>query len=380
MTFLTHCHEEFRGRIRAYVETELTPNAGEWEGRQECPIGVFREMGAKGYLGLTQDSEYGGQALDFGYNVVFAEELARSRSMGLSLSILAQTNFFLPLLASLGTPEQKRAFLAPAIQGKKIGALASTEPTGGSDMVRATSCAAVEDGDFWVISGEKKYITNGPIADFVVALVRTRPEESTRSLSLVIVPTDTPGFRVKETLRKLGLHTSPTGWLEFVDCRVPKSFTLGQAHLGYFYHTQNLLEERLIGGVAAVALAKLVLEDTIGYLRKRVVYGHPLSNLQAIRHRISEMAAEIEMSRRFVHSVCESFRDGHVEAKEICMIKFRVIEIVQRVVEGCVQLHGASGFMEENWIARAYRDVRVLSLGGGASEVMKDLVASYLRL
>lgn len=227
---------------------------------------------------------------------------------------------------------------------------------------------------------EKKYITNGPVADFVIALVRTKPEPTANSLSLVIVPTDTPGFRVKETLRKLGMHTSPTGWLDFDHCRVPKRLTLGKVNLGYFYLAQNLLEERLLGAACAVAAARLVLDDTIGYLRSRIAYERPLSKLQTVRHRVSEIAAEVEMAQRFVHSVAESFRDGKVEAKEICMIKFQVIEIVQRSVERCLQLHGGAGFMEENWVSRVYRDARVLSLGGGASELMKDLVASYLRL
>ena len=380
MGLFTEAHETFRVRLRSFVETRLTPYADEWERQAECPVSVFREMGSEGFLGLTYPHEYGGQGLDFGYNVVLAEELPRSKMPGLTLSILAQTNFFLPLLAKLGTDKQKLDFMAPAIRGEKVGALASTEPAGGSDIINATLCRAEDDGDFWVVTGEKKYITNGPIADFIITLVRTRPEPSMKSYTLLIVPTDTPGFRIKETLRKLGLHTSPTGWLEFDHCRIPKTLTLGRPNVGFLYHTQNLLEERLIGGVSSVATASLVLEDTIRYLQQRIAYGHPLSALQSIRHRISEMAAELEMSKRFVHSVCESYRDGKVEAKEICMIKFQVVEIVQRVIERCLQLYGGYGFLEENWVARVYRDVRVLSLGGGTSEVMKDLVAGYLRL
>lgn len=372
-------HDAFRRRIRSFVEARLSPHADEWERRQEFPRELFLELAAEGFLGLSRSQQYGGQGLDFAYDVIFAEELPRCRMGGLTLSILAQTNFFLPLLESLGSETQKAEFLAPAIRGEKIGALASTEPTGGSDITGATHCAAVEDGDFWVVTGEKKFITNGPIADFVLVLAKTRPQHGTSSFSLILVPTDTPGFAVKETLRKLGLHTSPTGWLTFDHCRVPKTHTLGKPHLGYFYHTNNLLEERLIGGASSLALAALVLSDTVQYLKQRVAYGRPLTQLQAIRHKISEMAADLEMGRRFVHSVCESFRDGKVEAKEICMIKFHVVEIVQRVIERCIQLHGGSGFLEENWVSRAYRDARVLSLGGGSSEVMKDLVAGYLR-
>lgn len=380
MSLLGPAHAAFRRRLRAFIEEQLTPHADAWEREQCLPRSAFAALGAAGFLGLTRDPAYGGQGLDFGHTIVLAEELPRSHMMGLSLSVVAQTNIFPPLLASLGTDAQKRDFLGPAIRGEKIGALASSEPAGGSDIVRATQTTAVEDGDVWVVTGEKKYITNGPIADFVITLVRTRPEPSTQSFSLLLIPTDTPGFTVKETFRKIGMHTSPTGWLRFDGCRVPKANLLGRLHLGYHYLTQNLLEERLVGGATAVGAASLVLHDTMAYLRERQAYERRLADLQAVRHRIAEMAAEVEMARRFVHSVAERFRDGHVEAKEICMIKFHVFETAQRVVERCLQLQGAWGFLEENWMARVYRDVRMITVGGGTSELMKDLVAAYLRL
>lgn len=373
-------HEEFRGRFRAFVESELTPHADDWEQRCYFPRDIFREFGRRGFLGLNRDPAFGGQGLDFGYNVVLAEELARSKMMGLTLSILGQTNIYTPLLERLGTPDQKAEFLLPTIRGDIVGALGVTEPSGGSDIIGMVRTQAREDGDYWVISGEKKFITNGPIADYVIALVRTRPEGGPYSLSLVIVPTNLPGFRVKEELKKLGLRTSPTGWLQFEDCRVPKALTLAKTHLGHFYLARNILEERLVGAVAALAATWLVLEDTIKHLRTREAFGRTLSKLQAIRHRMSEMAAQHEACRRFTYSVCESFRDGKVEAKEICMIKFLVYEAVQRTVEQCLQYHGGHGFLEENWIARMYRDARALTIGAGSSELMKDLVAGYLRL
>lgn len=380
MALLLDVHQAFRPVVNSAILELISPNTERWESLRELPRSVFRDLGERGLLGLTQPLEYGGRGLDFGYTVVLAEELPRCHMGGVALSILAQTNFFSPLLARHGSAAQKAEFLAPAIRGEKIGALASTEPTGGSDISGAVQCCAEDDGDFWVVSGEKTYITNGPIADFVVTLVRTRSDGGPNGMSLVIIPTDTPGFAVKQTLRKLGLHSSPTGWLTFDRCRVPKSYTVGKAHLGYYYHTQNLLEERLIGGVCSLALAALVLEDTISYLKVRRAYGRPLTALQTIRHRIAEMSAEIEMARAFVYSVCERFRDGHTDAKRICMIKFQVVDVVQRVIERCIQLFGGYGFLEENWVTRAYRDARVLSLGGGTSEVMKDLVASHLRL
>jgi citronellyl-CoA dehydrogenase len=380
MSLFAEPHQEFRGRVRRFIETRLTPHADEWENAGGFPRQLIRDLAEEGWFGLVYPREYGGQERDFAYQVVLAEELPRSRMMGLTLSIVAQAHFFLPLLASLGTAEQKREFMIPAIRGEKIGALASTEPSGGSDIARAVQCTARDDGDFWVLTGEKKFITNAPIADFIVVLARTRPKAGTSSLSLIIVPTDTPGFSVKETLRKLGMHSSPTGWVLFDDCRVPKRLTLGKPHVGFFYLMNSLLEERLIGAASGVALADIVLHETIDYVRHRPAYDSTLANLQTVRQRISEMAAEVEMSRRFVHSVCETYRDGKVEAKEICMIKFQVVEIVQRVVERCLQLHGGYGYLEENWLTRAYRDIRMLSVGGGASELMKDLVASYLRL
>jgi alkylation response protein AidB-like acyl-CoA dehydrogenase len=380
MTLFSAAHEVFRARVRRFVEERLAPFAIEWEARAECPREVFVDLGREGFLGLTHAKRHGGQELDFGYSVAFAEELPRCHMGGLTLSVLAQSNFFLPLLAAHGTEEQKSLFLAPAIRGEKIGALASTEPTGGSDISHATHSTAESDGDFWIISGEKKYITNAPLADFVVALVRTKPEGGSNGMSLIIIPTDTPGFRARETLRKIGLPTSPTGRFELDRCRVPKRFTLGKPHLGYYYHTHNLHEERLVGGVASLATARLALEDTIHYLQQRSAYGKRLADLQAIRHKIAEMAADLEMATCFVHAVCEKFRDGRVDAKQISMIKFRVVDIVQQTTTQCLQLLGATGFMEENWIGRFYRDMRVLSLGGGASEVMKDLVATYLRL
>lgn len=373
-------HELFRQSARKFVESQLTPNTDQWESRRELPRRVFRQFGAEGMFGLTQSTETGGQGLDFAYNVVLAEELVRSKAFGLTLSLIAQSHFFTPLLASLGTKQQQEQFLIPAILGESIGCLALTEPSGGSDITHAIQCSATDDGDAWVITGEKKFITNGPIADFVVLLARTKPEQSTTSLSLIIVPATTPGFSVRETQQKLGLHTSPTGWLTFDHCRVGKNLTLGKPHLGFFYVTERLLEERLIASVTAVAIADLVLHETITYLQQRRIYDTTLAKLQAVRHNVSDMAAEVEMARRFVYSICESYRDGRVEAKQICMAKFKVVEIAQRVIERCLQLHGGYGFLEENWITRAYRDMPLLSIGGGASALMKDLVAGYLRL
>lgn len=380
MSLFADEHDRFRTEVRAHITNELTPYADEWENAGTFPRSVFRQLGARGYLGLTIDPRHGGRGLDFGYNVVLAEELPRSGMMGVTLSVLTQTNICIPLLSMVGSEEQKETFLAPAVRGEMIGAFALTEPHGGSDLVRMVECTALDLGDSWEITGEKKFITNGPIADFAIVLARTKNERTVTSLSLIIVPTGTPGFRVKAVLKKLGIRSSPTGWLVFDRCRVPKRYTIGKPHLGFFYADRNLMIERLTGGVAAVAAAQLAIDDTIQGLRDRSAFGQPLIRLQAVRHRLSELSAQLEACRSLVYAVAERFRDGHLDAKRICMIKLHVYETVQHLVEQCIQYHGGHGFLDESSIARLYRDVRVLTIGAGSSELMKDLIASYLRM
>ncbi len=381
MSLFTAAHEAFRRQVRALIERELAPRANEWEQWGALTKDVFQIFGRHGWLGLSIPRQYGGQGLDFAYEIVLVEELPRSRMMGLPLSFAAQAHFVIPFVVHQGTEEHRRRFLPALLSGEKVAALAATEPTGGTDLVRSVQCTARDEGDFWVISGEKKFITNGPIADYVLTLVRTGSSgRGTAGFALVFVPTDTPGFEVVETLRTMGMRSSPTGWLRFNDCRVPKTLTIGKPHLGLVYLMNGLQRERLVTSASAISLAGLILEETICRVQSRQLYEQPLGKLQAVRHRIAEMAAHVECCRRFVHSVAESFRDGKVESKEICMIKFLVMETVQKVVEQCAQLHGAEGYLEDHWLARAYRDVRMFTIGGGVSELMKDLVAGYLRL
>lgn len=379
MTLFRPEHQEFRRRVRAIVESELAPRANQLEEPGGVDRKLFLQLGSYGWFGLSVPKEYGGQGLDFSYDAVLAEEFPRSRMMGLPLSFAAQAHFVIPFLLQYGSPEQKQQFLLPFVRGERVAALAATEPTGGTDLTRSVRCTATDDGDFWVINGEKKFTTNGPIADYVLTLVRTPTAKGPTGFALVLVPTETPGFEAT-TLRTMGMKSSPTGWLRFRDCRVPKWMTIGKPHLGLLYLMNGLQRERLITSISALSLASLALDETIARVRARMIYDRPLAELQTVRHRIAEMAAQIESNRRFAYSVAESFRDGQVETKEICMIKFQVMETVQRIIEQCAQLHGAEGYLEDHWLTRAYRDVRMFTIGGGVSELMKDLVAGYLRL
>src|SRR5262249_8200470 len=226
MNLFSESHRQFRLDVRRFVDDCLLPSAEDWERERQFPRSLFPQLAAAGLIGVTQSTHYGGKGLDFAHDIVVAEELTRCRATGIVVSVMAHNHFVLPLLSMYGTEEQKQQFMGPAIRGQKVGAVASTEAAGGTDIINSIECRAQSNGDSWVISGEKKYITNGPIADFVIALVRTKPEKTITSLSLIIVPTDAPGFQVRERLRTLGLHTSPTGWLRFDGCRISKQLTL----------------------------------------------------------------------------------------------------------------------------------------------------------
>ena len=378
MALFTPAHDQFRREVRDIVETELAPRAAEFE-EPSVVRSLFSRFGAWGWLGLSVPSEYGGRGLDFSYDVVLAEELPRCRTMGVALSLAAHAHFVIPYLVAHGSEAQRRNLLPDLVRGTKVAALAATEPTGGTDLVRSVQCTAEDDGDFWIINGEKKFTTNGPIADYVLTLVRTAHSSGTTSFTLVMVPTNTPGLEVT-TLRTMGMKSSPTGWLRFRGCRVEKSMTVGRQNLGFLYLMNGLQRERLIASVSAVALAELALTETASRVRSRMIYDGRLADLQTVRHRIAEMAAEIESCRRFVHSVAETYRDGRIEGKEICMIKFHVMEKVQNILGACLQLHGGEGYLDDHWLSRVFRDSRVFTIGGGVSEAMKDMVAGYLRL
>ncbi|MFN8643857.1 MAG: acyl-CoA dehydrogenase family protein [Candidatus Binatia bacterium] len=346
-----------------FVEQRLLPHAEGWElGRDPAALGLHRARRGGGFLDASS-----ARGRDFGHCVVLAEELPRSRMMGLSLSVLAQATFFTPLLERLGTPEQQAQYLETSRRGERVGALAVTEPAGGSDIVRAVRCTAEAVGDRLRRSRARRSTSPTGRSPTSWWCWRAPFEPSAHGLSLFLVPTDTPGFRVKESLRKLGMHTSPTGWLELDRCTLPKAALLGKRHVGYFYVAQTLMQERLLAAVSAVSAAERVLESTIDHLRGREAYGTRLSKLQAIRHRVVDVAADLEMARRFVHAVSLDFRDGRHVDREICMIKFKVIELVQRAVERCLQLHGGEGFLEDSWVGRASTATCACSASGAAS-------------
>src|SRR5512138_1243376 len=279
-------HHAFRRVVREFCERELAPHARAWDAAEEFPRELFRRFGELGLFGIRRDPAYGGSGLDYWYVVAYAEELVRCRNAGLAMAMLVQGEMAIPVIDDLGTDEQKREFLAPAIRGERIASLAISEPDAGSD-VAAIRTTARRDGDDLVVNGSKMWITNGARADFLTMAVRTGGEGH-GGLSLLLFPTDVKGFQVSRRLEKVGNPSSDTAVLYFDECRVPARFLLGEENQGFGYVMLNFQGERLVAAVQAVAAMQLMVEDAIRYGEERSVFGKPLARMQVWRHKLAE--------------------------------------------------------------------------------------------
>jgi acyl-CoA dehydrogenase len=369
----TEDHEAFRRTVRAFCEKELAPHAREWDDAGEFPRELFRRFGELGLLGIRHDPAHGGSGLDYWYVVAYAEELARSRNAGLNMAMLVQGEMATPVIGEIGTEEQKREFLAPAIRGDRIAALAISEPDAGSDVasIRTTARRA---GDDLVVNGAKMWITNGARADFLTMAVRTGGEGH-EGISLLLFPTDVEGFQVSKKLEKVGNLSSDTALLFFEDCRVPARWLLGEENQGFYHIMVNFQGERLVAAIGAVAGMQLMVEGALRYGEERHAFGRPIARFQVWRHRFAEHLAAIEAARWLTYRACDLFNRGQPAVKEISMAKLVACDLAQRVAYDCMQLHGGMGYVVESDIARAWRDARLLTIGGGTSEIMKEIIA-----
>jgi citronellyl-CoA dehydrogenase len=366
-------HHAFRRTVRELCERELAPHARAWDAAGGFPRELFRRFGELGLFGIRQDPEYGGSGLDYWYVVAYAEELVRSRNAGLNMAMLVHGEMAIPVIGELGTPEQKREFLAPAIRGERIAALAISEPDAGSD-VAAIRTTARRDGDDLVVNGAKMWITNGARADFLTLAVRTGGEGH-GGLSLLLFPTDVRGFGVSRTLEKVGNPSSDTAVLFFEDCRVPRRYLLGEENGGFGHVLANFQGERLVAAVQAVAAMGQLLEDALRYGGERRAFGRPVASFQVWRHRLAEHLTAVEAARWLTYRACDLFARGEPAVREISMAKLFACDLAQRVAYDCMQLHGGMGYVLETDVARAWRDVRVMTIAGGTSEIMKEIIS-----
>jgi citronellyl-CoA dehydrogenase len=359
-------HEQFRQGVRTFVEQELRPRSMAWEKAGEFPRSVLLDCAR---AGLFQADPW--------LNAVIAEELPRCESLGFALCFFVQSTLIVPLLEEYGSTEQKAAYV-PALQsGKIIGAMAVTEPGAGSDFSALQSCADVS-GDDLILHGEKTYITSAAFADVLIVAVRI-PELAAEGLSLVVVPTKNDGVRV-ERLRTLGLCASGTGRVQFENCRVNRTQILGTAGDGFAQVQRGLNRERLFGGIASVAWASYALEKSTSFARERTAFGKTLNQFQALRHHFAEMATQLEAALSLNYATLSRWTKGESVTREICMIKLFSYQVAQQVITQCLQIHGGLGYMDDHWTSRFYRDARALTIAAGTPEVMKDMIAAYMRI
>jgi citronellyl-CoA dehydrogenase len=368
-------HHAFRKMVRDVVEREIAPNVQEWERAGTFPAHeLFPKLGELGLLGLEYDPAYGGQGADHLFSVVLCEELHRSGCAGVPMAIGVQTMMATPSLHDFGSDDLKRRYLEPAIRGTAVCSIAVTEPGAGSD-VAGLRTRAVRDGDDWVINGSKLYITNGTQADWLCLLARTSDEGGHRGMSQIIVPTDTPGFAVSRKLDKLGNRSSDTAELYFEDVRVPLSNTIGTVGRGFQQQMSQFVVERMFAAYGAVGSCRSALERTREYVRQRQAFGRPLAANQYVAFRLAELSAQVDLLQSHNYVCAQSYVDGEDTTRAATVAKLTAGRLLREVADTCLQFHGGMGYMEETWTSRFFRDSRLASIGGGADEVMLQVLA-----
>jgi acyl-CoA dehydrogenase len=379
-TLFTEEHELLRRTIRAFVEKEITPHVAAWEDAGRIPRELWKKLGALGVLGLEFPAAYGGGGADFFASVVLGEEMARCRSGGVAFSVLVHTDMSSPWLWHFGTEAQKQQYLPGIIRGDTVCALAITEPGTGSDMA-ALATRAVRDGDVYRITGSKIFITNGVYGDLYFVAARTgagREGRRHEGLSMFLVERGLRGFTVSKKLDKMGMRASDTAELRFEDCPVPAANLLGVEGRGFHQLAMGLQRERLMAAVLALSAAQQALEDTKSYLHQRTAFGEPLAARQVLRHRVADMATELEAARQLVYRAASLYAAGADCAREVSMAKLFATEVANRVAYQVVQLHGGYGYMREFPVEGFARDVRLWTIASGTSEVMKEIIAKQL--
>ena len=371
-------HEMFRDLVRRFVQDEITPHVDDWEDRGKIPRELFRRMGELGLLGIEYPTQYGGAEADFWMTVVLTEELARCRSGGVAFSVIVHTDMSSPWLGRVGSDEQKKRYLSDITSGRKVCALAITEPGAGSDMV-SLETRAERDGDDWIINGAKTYITNGVYGDLYFVAARTRDTgRKHQRLSQFLVEGGTPGLRVSRKLSKTGMWASDTAELVFEDVRVPHANLLGEEGKGFYQLASGLQRERLLSAVLSVSAASQAVDDTLEFLKNREAFDKPLAEFQALRHRIADMATQVEAASRLTYAAVEAFASGGDCVTEVSMAKLFSTEMANRVAYEAVQMHGGLGYMRELPVERFARDYRLWTIAAGSSEMMREIIAKRL--
>ncbi|MCM3723364.1 acyl-CoA dehydrogenase family protein [Solibacillus isronensis] len=378
MDIYTEEHEMFRKALRKMLDKEAYPYFEQWEKDRDIPREFWLKLGENGFLCPMVSEEYGGLALDFGYSAILTEELERVGA-GLASGISLHSDIVTPYIEAYGTTGQKEKWLPKSVTGEYISAIAMTEPGAGSDLA-GIQTTAKKDGDFYILNGEKTFITNGIHADYVVVVCKTDPQATPayKGVSLLIVENGTPGFKRGKKLDKIGMHSADTGELIFEDVRVPAENLLGEENRGFYYLMEKLQQERLIVAIETQIEAECCLKLTVDYVKERKAFGSRIADFQNTQFKLAEMATEIDLGRTYVDSLIAKHIAGEDIVKEVSMAKWWISEMAKRVVSDCLQLHGGYGYMEEYEIARRYRDIPVAAIYAGTTEIMKGIIAKQI--
>jgi len=374
--YFTEEHNLFRESIRDFLAKEVTPFIDEWEENRHIPKSIYKKFGEMGYFGLMFPEAYGGMDLDFFYSVILLEEMIRPNSGGFNAAMGSHSFLALNHINAQGNEEQKQKYLVPGIAGELVGCLAITEPGAGSD-VAGIRTKATRDGDEYILDGSKIFITNGVNSDFLVVAAKTDPHAGANGISMFIVDRDSAGLSASN-IEKLGWHASDTGDISLDGVRVPDSNLLGEENKGFFYIMHHFALERLVMAVGGVAAAEFALEKALQYMSEREAFGRPINKFQALRHRMSMLGSEIEALKIFNYDICKRYNKGEYVVKEAAMAKLLGTELALKASDECLQMFGGYGFTEEFPMARMYRDNRLGPIGGGSSEIMREIISKMI--
>lgn len=374
----TEEHHAIAETTAKLIEAEINPYCDQWEEEGIFPAHeVFKKLGNLGLLGINKPTEFGGMGLDYSYQIAFAEELGNINSGGVGMGIGVQTDMATPALAKHGSDALREEFLRPALAGDSVMSIAVSETSAGSD-VASIKTVARKDGDDYVINGSKMWITNSTQADALCLLVNTGEGPVHQNKTLVMVPTNTPGISFSERLNKLGMRSSDTAQIFFDDVRVPQSNRIGEEGFGFMYQMEQFQEERLHAGVVSLKGMEACINATIDYTRERQAFGKSILDNQVVHFKMAELQTEIEALRALIYSATEQHVAGVDVTTIASMVKLKAGRLARLVTDGCLQYWGGMGFMWNNPVARSYRDSRLASIGGGADEVMLNIICKKM--
>ncbi|WP_373056869.1 acyl-CoA dehydrogenase family protein [Zunongwangia sp. H14] len=374
--YFTEEHELFRKSFQDFLQKEVVPHIEKWEKTGTIERFIWNKFGEMGYFGLNQPEKYGGLELDLFYTVIFLEELQKIDSGGFAAAMWAHAYLAMTHIKAEGSEAIKEKYLTPSIDGEQIGCLCITEPFGGSD-VAGMRTTAVKEGDTYVINGSKTFITNGVYSDYLVVAAKTSPEKGNKGMSIFIIDRDTPGITASK-LNKLGWRASDTAEIAFDNVKIPAENLMGEPDKGFSYIMQHFAMERLIMGINAHARAEYALNYAIQYMSEREAFGKTIDKFQALRHSVADMASEIEMCKEFNYSIAKRLGDGQYVVKQASMSKLLSTKMADKVIYECLQMLGGYGYMEDYPMARLFRDSRLGPIGGGTSEILREIIAKMV--